>query len=220
MRALLAKELHLVVHPSTYMMVPLGALVLIPSWPYAIVLLYGILTAFFNATNAREMHDLAYSFSLPASRRKMVRARMYIMFAIEMAMLGIMALCICLRPVLGINDAALLQPTVGMPANIALLGFGFVTFAIFNIFFFPLYYKDPTKIGIPFLLACIPVTLFGLAFEAIPFIPVEICALISAPGFNNLGLQLGVLIGGAIIFAAASAAAIRLACHSFETYDA
>lgn len=55
MHALLAKEFRLVVHPATYMLVVLGALVLIPSWPYAVIILYGILVAFFNAQNAREM---------------------------------------------------------------------------------------------------------------------------------------------------------------------
>lgn len=73
MHALLAKEFRLVVHPATYMLVVLGALVLIPSWPYAVIILYGILMAFFNAQNAREMRDLSYSFALPASRRDMVR---------------------------------------------------------------------------------------------------------------------------------------------------
>lgn len=106
MHALLAKEFRLVVHPATYMLVVLGALVLIPSWPYAVIILYGILVAFFNAQNAREMRDLSYSFALPVSRRDMVRARVLVMIIIELAMTTIMALCICLRPVLGIDAVA------------------------------------------------------------------------------------------------------------------
>ena len=97
MHALLAKEFRLVVHPATYMLVVLGALVLIPSWPYAVIILYGILVAFFNAQNAREMRDLSCSFALPASRRDMVRARVLVMIIVELAMTAIMALCIC-RP--------------------------------------------------------------------------------------------------------------------------
>lgn len=103
MHALLTKEFRLVVHPATYMLVVLGALVLIPSWPYAVIILYGILVAFFNAQNAREMRDLSYSFALPASRRDMVRARVLVMVIVELEMTAIMALCICLRPVLGID---------------------------------------------------------------------------------------------------------------------
>ena len=70
------KEFRLVVHPATYMLALLGVLVLIPSWMYGAIFIYGILVAFFNGMNAREYwHDLAYSFALPASRRAMVRAR-------------------------------------------------------------------------------------------------------------------------------------------------
>lgn len=220
MRALLAKEFQLVVHPSTYVLVVLGALVLIPSWPYAVVLLYGMLVAFFNAQNAREMRDLAYSFALPVSRRDMVRARVAVMVMVELVMTAIMALCICVRPALGINAAAAMQPLVGMPANVALLGFALATFGIFNLVFFPLYFKNPTKVGVPFLLACIPVTVFGIAFEAVPFIPVEACTLISMSGFEGLGPQLVVLLIGAIAFVMLSVLAIRLASRAFSAYDA
>lgn len=220
MRALLAKEFQLVVHPSTYVLVLLGALVLIPNWPYAIVLLYGILMAFFNAQNAREMRDLAYTFALPVSRRDMVRARVFVMVIIELAMTAIMALCICLRPVLGIDAVAATQPMVGLPANVALLGFSLATFGIFNLVFFALYFRNPTKIGVPFLVACIPATLFGIAFEAIPFVPVEACALISAAGFANIGAQLVVLFAGIALFGLLSALAIGLASRAFATYDA
>lgn len=94
MKDMLLKEIALVVHPSTYCLVVLGALVLIPQWPYVIVLLYGILIAFFNGMNAREMRDLAYSFSLPISRAGMVRARIYVMVGIELIMLVIMLICV------------------------------------------------------------------------------------------------------------------------------
>lgn len=70
MKAALLKELRLVVHPSTYFIVVLGALVLIPSWMYGAIFIYGVLVAFFNGMNAREMHDLEYSFSLPAVSRQ------------------------------------------------------------------------------------------------------------------------------------------------------
>lgn len=220
MRALLAKEFRLVMHPSTYFLVLLGALVLIPSWPYAVILLYGILTAFFNAQNARELHDLAYSFSLPVSRRDMVRARVLVMALIELATVAIMATFVCLRVSWSINEAAATQPLVGLPANIALLSFSLATFGIFNVVFFALYYRAPERIGVPFLLACIPTLLFGVAFEAIAFIPLDVCELIATPGFGHVEVQLAVLAGGIILFAALTALAVRLGSCSFANYDA
>lgn len=109
---------------------------------------------------------------------------------------------------------------VGLPANIALLGFTLATFGIFNLVFFALYFRNPAKIGMPFLLACIPVTVFGVTFEAAPFIPIEACALISTPGFGNLAAQLIVLFASIAFFVALSALATRLASRAFATYDA
>ena len=97
MKAALLKELRLVVHPSTYFIVVLGALVLIPSWMYGAIFIYGVLVAFFNGMNAREMHDLEYSFSLPLSRTSMTRARILTMIGIETIMLAIMVAFIALR---------------------------------------------------------------------------------------------------------------------------
>lgn len=219
MRALLMKELRMVVHPTSYIFVALGSLVLIPNWPYAIVLLYGILTALFNAQNAREMRDLAYSFSLPISRADMVRARLIMAFTIELTLIAIMTICICMRSTLGIDALAETQPIVGIAANVSFLGFSFATFGLFNVVFFPLYYKDPTKIGIPFLLACIPVTVFAVAFEAIPFIPLPLCEAIGSAGLGDIGVQLIVLGVGIMAFIALGMIASKLSARSFSRYD-
>lgn len=220
MRALMMKELQLVMHPSTPIMILLGTLTLIPRWPYAIIVLYGILTAFFNALNAREAHDESFTFALPVSRRDMVRVRVGMMCAIETVMVIIMAVCICVRPALGIDAIAEEQPMVGMPANIALIGLFLASFGLFNVVFFPLYHKDPTKVGIPFLVACICACAFGGAFEAIPFMPFEACQQMSASGTAHLDVQCIVLCAGLVAFAALSALATLLARRAFATYDA
>lgn len=218
MKELIMKEITLVVHPATYCLVVLGVLVLIPQWPYMIVLLYGILIAFFNGLNAREMRDMSYSFSLPVSRANMVRARIGVMVGIELIMLGVMTLCICLRGPLGINGID--QPLVGMPANIALLGFSFITFAVFNGVFFPLYYRDPHKVGVPFLIACVIAMVCGIAFEVIPFIPCELCQQIAGIGFTFLDTQLAVLGIGIMIFVIGTIGAIKCSISAFTAFDA
>ncbi len=218
MKELLLKEGALVVHPSTYCLVILGALVLVPQWPYMIVLLYGILIAFFNGMNAREMRDMTYSFSLPISRASMVRARVGVMIIIELIMMAIMALCVCLRVPLGINGIE--QPLVGMPANIAFLGFSLVAFSLFNMVFFPLYYRDPRKVGIPFLIAASVAMVFGVLFEAIPFVPFALCQQIAGIGFTYLDVQLIVLGIGAVVFVGGNVIAIKKSIATFSTFDA
>ncbi len=208
------------IHPATYFITILGALVLIPSWPYAIIVLYGILIAFFNALNAREMRDLSYTFSLPVSRRDMVRARVLMTVIIELIMTAIMTLCACLRLLLGINDVAAMQPMVGMPANVALIGLCLIIFGVFNLTFFARYFRNPMKVGISFFIACVPTAIVGCLFEAIPFIPQETCRLISAPGFGHIEAQLIALLIGVAAFIALSALGTKIASRAFTTYDA
>lgn len=220
MRALIAKEIQLVVHPATYILVLLGALVLIPSWPYMVILLYGILTAFFNGLNAREANDLSYSFSLPVSRHGLVRVRLAVMMGIEAVMVAVMALFVCLREPLGINGAMAAQPLVGLPANVSLLGFSLMAFGLFNAVFFPLYYRNPLKVGVPFIVACIPTMVFGVLFEAIPYLPFAACQAVGVVGFDHLGAQLCVLGVGVVAFAVLSVVAEKLATRTFARYDA
>lgn len=220
MKALIGKEIRLVVHPATYPLMALGALVLIPSWMYGAIFIYGVLVAFFNGLNAREMRDPSYSFSLPISRRAMVRARIAVMVGIETVMLLVMALFTALRGPLGINGVALDQGPVGTGANLFLVGFGFALFGIFNAVFYPLYYRDPQKVGMPFLIACIPASIGLVAIEALPYLPIKGFGAFGMPGFHDLGAQLVVLACGAALFALASLLATRLAQKAFATYDA
>lgn len=220
MRALIVKEFRLVVHPATYALAALGALVLIPSWMYGAIFIYGILVAFFNGQNAREMHDLSYSFALPVSRRAMVRARVGVMAAIEVFMLAIMVLFIALREPLGINDIAAEQGPVGCAANLYLIGLGFILFGLFNAVFYPLHYRNPLKVGAPFALACIPATLAIVVLEALPYLPGSLFAPLAVPGFHDPGAQLAVLAGGMVFFALATLWAARRASRAFAAFDA
>ena len=220
MKAALAKEFRLVVHPSTYVLALLGALVLIPTWMYGAIFIYGVLVAFFNGMNAREMRDMSYSFSLPMSRREMVRARIGAMMAIEAVMIAIMLVFVLLREPLGINAVAAGQDLVGMPANLFLVGFGLAIFGVFNAFFYPLYYRNPMKVGVPFMVACIPAAVVLVVLEALPYLPFPGCALFATVGMGNAGAQLAGLAVGAVVFAAGSLIAMRLAERSFSTYDA
>lgn len=220
MRALIAKELRLVVHPSTWMIVVLGALVLIPSWAYGAIFIYGVLTAFFNGMNAREARDMEYSFSLPVSRRDMVRARLATTMIIEAAMLAIMVLFVALREPLGINGVAADQPSVGTAANLYLVALGFVTFGLFNAVFYPLYFRNPRKVGVPFLIACVPAALAIAAIEALPYLPLAGCAALGVPGLAPAAPQLAALAGGLLAFLALGLAAARLSEHAFASFDA
>lgn len=219
MRALIEKELRLVVHPSTYALVILGVLILIPSWMFGAIFIYGILIAFFNGMNAREMNDLDYTFALPVSRRSIARARVFVMAGIEVLLLLILGICMVLREPLGINALALDQGMVGMAANLYLLGFGFVVFGIFNVVFYPLYFRDPTKIGVPFVIACIPATVVIVVLESLPYLPLAGVQTFGVPGFADPLAQFAFLGACLVLFALSNLLATRLAQKAFSTYD-
>lgn len=210
MKAAIQKEILLVVHPATYFLMVLGALALVPSWMYGVIFIYGILVAFFNSLNAREMHDLEYSFALPLSRFQMVKARVVTMMGIQAIMLAIMLLFVLLRIPLGINDIESPAGMVGCAANLYLVGFGFATYGLFNLVFYPLYYKDTMKVGAPFIIACIPAFVCIFAIEALPYFPVRALTLLGIPGFNDPLWQVGVLLAGIALFLVGGYLACRL----------
>ena len=135
-------------------------------------------------------------------------------------MVAVMAVFVCLREPLGINGAMAAQPLVGLPANVSLLGFSLMAFGLFNAVFFPLYYRNPLKVGVPFILACIPTRVFGVLFEAIPYLPFAACQAVGAAGFGHLGAQLCVLAVGVVAFGVLGAVAEKLATRTFARYDA
>ena len=62
---LLRKELRLAAHPSLYMFMAMGALVLIPAYPYGVVFFFGGLGVFQTVMFGRETRDVFYTALLP-----------------------------------------------------------------------------------------------------------------------------------------------------------
>lgn len=214
MSALVQKELKLVLHPASIMLSLLGVLALVPNWPYAIILFYVCLGVFFLALNAREGRDMDFAFSLPVSRADMVRARVIVVVGLELMLVLIMFFSSLFRPLLGIENLY-----VGMPPNVAFFGFCLMALALFNLVFFPLYYRDASKVGWPFMIACVPMVLFCLLFEVAPYLVPGFRECLAMPGFDGLAPQFVVLAIGLIVFALASLSAATRASRVFEKTD-
>ena len=65
MMRLLYKEFRLSAHPTLYIFIFMGALILIPEYPYCMVFFFGCLAPFITLYNGRENHDAFYTASLP-----------------------------------------------------------------------------------------------------------------------------------------------------------
>ena len=75
MAKLLKKELTLFTHPTSWMFLAFGAMMLIPSYPMYIPLFWATLGLFYACLSARENNDLYYTLLLPVRKRDAVRAR-------------------------------------------------------------------------------------------------------------------------------------------------
>ncbi len=149
MKALLYKQLQLCAHPMTFVFALFGIMLIIPSYPYSVAFFYVTLGIFFMFQNSREQRDASFSALLPIRKRDSVKAGFVFSILIELISIVIAA---CFAIISSkINKTG--NPA-GTDANVALFGFVFLIFALFNLLFFPSFYRTGYKIGIPFFKAC------------------------------------------------------------------
>ena len=145
---LLKKEFALCMHPTGFIMPLLSILVLVPGYPYGVSCFYTGLAIYFICLTARENHDAAYTLTLPVSREDAVRGRILLCVLMELVQLLLMGLFTIVKYAIGF-----VPNPAGLDAGIALIGEGFVLYTLFNMIFFPIYYRDINKPGSAFLFA-------------------------------------------------------------------
>lgn len=160
---LLYKELRLSAHPTLYIFILLGSLVIIPSYPYSTILIYGYLAPFITFTNARENNDAFFTAMLPINKRDVVKAKYMLFVSAEIGQLIISLPFAYLRTVLTPEGNDL-----GLEANAAFYGFALIVYTIFNFIFFTEFYKTAYKVGKAFLLAMFPAVIAMVAIEILP----------------------------------------------------
>ncbi len=169
---LLMKEWNLCMHPTGYIMLLCSALILVPGYPYGVTCFYMGLAIFFICLTARENHDAAYTLTLPVSRQDAVTARILFCAVLEAVDLLMMGIFILLKKAIG----GMPNPA-GLDAGLALIGDGMIVFALFNMVFFPIYYRDINKPGKAFAFA---------AAAVFAWIILEIAATYAVPFFRDV----------------------------------
>lgn len=211
---LMCKDVRLVFHPMVLVALLLTPLVIVPNWPYVVIVLYICLCPFLNAINARERSDLAFTLMLPVSRAAIAGS-----LILSTAFFDLV--CVALMFVFSLVRAAIGSPLmfVGLPPNLAFLGLSLMICGSFSIVFFPLYWRDPSKPGMPFLFASVVTVILMIAVEAIAYLPYAWAHAMAQPGFAELGMQLEVLGVGFIFFVLANAVATAIAVRLFKKVD-
>ena len=211
---LLKKEFRLCLHPTAPLFLALTAMVLIPNYPYAVSFFYLTLGVFFICLTGRENHDAAFTAALPVSRKQIVEGRMLLVCCLEALDLAAVGLMLWVKGLIGFmpNEA-------GMDANLALLGEGLIVFGLFNLIFFPRWYKDINKVGVPFLLGSAAVFVYILlaivSTYAIPF--VRDCLDTQDPAF--LKEKLLFIAAALLLFLCATWLSMKASVKRFERVD-
>lgn len=155
MSKLLKKEFSLAIHPTNIIFVFMAFMLFIPNYPYLVVYFFTTLGIFFTCLNGRENKDIQYMMLLPVCKKDIVKARFLMAFILEMAVIIASLIIVFIK-----SKTITLVNAVGMEPNIALIGFSFMLFGMFNIIFLQEYYKDVNKVGVSFLKASVVTFLF------------------------------------------------------------
>lgn len=209
---LLYKELRLSAHPNLYIFTLLGALVIVPAYPYGMVFLFGCLAPYLTFMYGRETNDIYYTVLLPVQKRDAVKAKCLLMVLAQMTQLLISLPFAVLRiHVLPNGNPA------GIEANVAYYGFGLMIYAIFNVILLTQFFKTAYKVDKAFLLAIIPASLAVIIMEVIVHFPGFEWLDSVAP--NMMLRQLPILAVGIIVYSIGMLTAYRISTRSFEQVD-
>ncbi len=211
---LLKKEFALCMHPTGYIMLGGAAFVLIPGYPYTVSCFYMGLAIYFICLTARENHDAAYTLTLPVSREEAVGARVLMSCCMELTQLVLIGLMIPVKNAIG----AMPNPA-GLDAGVALIGDGLITFAIFNMIFFPLYYGDINKPGKAFLLASVAVFAWIILGVVGTYVLPFFRDVLDRPDPACMSEKLLFDLGALALYLGGTALAVRRSARKFEETD-
>ena len=209
---LLYKEMRLVAHPTSIIFAFLGCLVLVPSYPYSVVFMFGCLAPYITFLNARETNDVWYTAVLPITKRESVLGKCLLVVSFQLFQLLFSIPFAILRDAMNMAN----NP-VGLDATIAWYGFGFFLYAVFDLLFLTAFYKSGYKAGKAFILAALPMVFLMVAIEAAAHIPALVWMDSRQP--EHLMMQLPILLIGIVSYGALVPFAYRISARRFEKVD-
>lgn len=213
MKALLYKQLKLTCHPMTLVFLLSGVFLLIPNYPYTVGFFYVTLGIFFMFLNAREQRDGDYCALLPIRKRDAVKAACLFSAVIQVIALVVAAPFAFLSARINPKGTNL----AGLDANVAIFAMGLLLFALFNLVFWPSFYRTGYKVGISFVKACVVMALLAICDVVLPHLPG--LAWLDGTDAASCMRQLPLLIAAAVLYVLISVLAYRMAANRYEKVD-
>ena len=209
-----AEEWKLTVTPVPLLFLLLSALVLVPSYPYYVTFFYNALGIFLMLQAARENRDVYYMALLPLTKRDLVRARFSTIVTLQL-----LQALVCVPFMLLRSGYAEINNPVGIEANLAFLGFGFMLMGLFDLVFLPMHYKNGYDLGKPFVISSIVLFFAIVLLEALDHIVPYMKTVCESYASADLVRQLPVLLGGMAVYALEVWLAYRKSAARFEKVD-
>ena len=215
MNALLRKEMRLTAHILSYVFIVFAVMTLLPGYPILCGVFFITLGIFQSFQSAREANDIVYSALLPIAKHDVVKGKFQFSIMIEMCGFAIMAILTIVRMTV-FADAEVYTQNALMNANLFFLGMALVIFGLFNMIFIGGFFRTAYKLSsfVTYIIAAF-VTI-GIA-ETLHHIPG--LESVNAFGFDDIALQICLLIAGIVIFGVMTFLSYRKSCSDFEIID-
>ena len=214
---LIKKEIALCLHPTAFIFLFFAVLVFVPNYPYEVIFFFSSLSVFFCYMMARENGDIAFSCTLPVKKEHIPLAKILVT-------IGLQCIILLLVGIIGAVKGAVLPAEqyvnqAGISANIVLVGNGAILLGIFNLIFFPRYFKKPDKIGVPFVIGAIVVFLMIGVFIVLRWATPLYSTTLNGLNTVNTGAKAVALITGLVVYIILSAISCKLSMKYFQRVD-
>jgi len=211
MRNLLIKEFNLVINPYYFLFTLFGALLLIPQWVFFLAPMYIFFIALPNIfQSAKAQKDMEFTMLLPVRKGDAVCARILAFSILEVAQIAVIAVFAAL------NITLYHVPNFFIDPNVAYIGCTFAMYGVFNIIFYPMYYKTGYKLGIPLIVAITAIMLFAGAIEMLVVMVPAVTRVLDGISNTALIAQIPVLLCGMAVFALLTWISIRISIKRFR----
>lgn len=215
MNPLLRKEMRLSASMLSYIFIAFAFLTMLPGYPILCGAFFITLGIFHSFQTAREANDIVFSALLPIAKKDVVKGKFQFSMMIELLGFCVMVVLTLVRMTV-FADAEIYQQNALMNANLFFLGMALVAFGIFNAVFISGFFKTAYKLSSFVTYIVVVFVVIALA-EATHYVPG--LEALNSFGFDNMVLQVCMLLLGALLYIILTYSSYRISCARFDAID-
>lgn len=209
---LFRKELKLNIYPALYLFLLLNIFLVVPSYPYTVVLVFSFIPIQIYMQSCLANNELGFTAMLPISRRDMVMSKHLAVYYLQILHLVVSIPFAFISACLVNVDGNI----VGTNANSALYGIVMLALACMNLFMMSGFFRTGCKIGIPYVGGLVILGVVFLVCELLIAMVPALKSTLDSTDPNMIGYQMILLAIGLIVYVSSFFISIRLSEKNFE----